>query len=30
MPHEAIKKGAVDKVLDLQSIAGEVLRICNG
>ncbi len=26
MPHEAIKRGAVDKVLPLEAIAGEVLR----
>jgi two-component system chemotaxis response regulator CheB len=28
MPHEAIKRGAVQKVLPLQEIAGEVLRKC--
>jgi two-component system chemotaxis response regulator CheB len=29
MPNEAIKRGAVDKILPLQSIAGAVLRICS-
>jgi two-component system chemotaxis response regulator CheB len=29
MPNEAIKRGAVDKVLPLQSIAGAVLRVCS-
>jgi two-component system chemotaxis response regulator CheB len=29
MPNEAIKRGAVDKVLPLQSISGAVLRICS-
>ncbi len=28
MPHEAIKRGAVDKVMPLEGIAGEVLRAC--
>jgi two-component system chemotaxis response regulator CheB len=28
MPHEAIKRGGVDRVLPLDRIAGEVLRIC--
>ena len=28
MPHEAIKRGAVDKVVPLEGIAGEVLRAC--
>jgi len=28
MPHEAIKRGAVDKVLPLEEIAGAVLRQC--
>jgi two-component system chemotaxis response regulator CheB len=29
MPHEAIKLGGVHRVLPLQSIAAEVLRLCN-
>jgi two-component system chemotaxis response regulator CheB len=29
MPKEAIKTGAVDKVLDLSHIAGAVLQICS-
>jgi two-component system chemotaxis response regulator CheB len=29
MPHEAIKRGAADKVLPLESIAGAVLRACS-
>ena len=29
MPNEAIKRGAVDKVLPLKAIAGAVLRICS-
>lgn len=29
MPYEAIKKGAVDKVLSLESMPKEVLRACN-
>lgn len=29
MPHEAIKRGAVDKVLPLEAIAGAVLRECS-
>ncbi len=29
MPKEAIKRGAVDKVLPLRAIAGEVLRMCS-
>jgi DNA-damage-inducible protein D len=28
MPHEAIKAGAVDRVLPLQAIAGDVVRLC--
>jgi len=28
MPHEAIKRGAVDRVVSLENIAAEVLRIC--
>ncbi|MHB8907582.1 MAG: protein-glutamate methylesterase/protein-glutamine glutaminase [Syntrophales bacterium] len=28
MPHEAIKRGAVDKVMPLDAIAAEVLRLC--
>ena len=28
MPHEAIKRGAVDKVLPLDEIAATVLRQC--
>lgn len=28
MPHEAIKRGAVDKIFPLQEIAGAVLRAC--
>jgi two-component system, chemotaxis family, protein-glutamate methylesterase/glutaminase len=28
MPHEAIKRGGVDKVLPLERIVGEVLRSC--
>lgn len=28
MPQEAIKRGAADKVLSLEAIAGEVLRLC--
>ena len=28
MPHEAIKRGGVDKVLPLEKIAGEVVSIC--
>lgn len=28
MPNEAIKKGAVDKILPLEAIAGAVLRMC--
>jgi len=30
MPQEAIKRGAIRKIMPLESIAGEVLRICNG
>ncbi|MFN3532370.1 MAG: chemotaxis response regulator protein-glutamate methylesterase [Candidatus Brocadia sp.] len=29
MPHEAIKRGGVDKVLPLEAIAGEVVRLCD-
>jgi two-component system, chemotaxis family, protein-glutamate methylesterase/glutaminase len=29
MPAEAIKRGGVDKVLPLQHLAGEVLRLCS-
>lgn len=29
MPHEAVKLGGVNKVMPLQNIAGEVLRLCN-
>jgi two-component system, chemotaxis family, protein-glutamate methylesterase/glutaminase len=29
MPHEAVKMGGVHKILPLQSIAAEVLRLCN-
>jgi len=29
MPREAIKLGAIDRVLSLDSIAGEILNICN-
>ncbi|MHB9099664.1 MAG: CheB methylesterase domain-containing protein, partial [Syntrophales bacterium] len=28
MPHEAIKRGAADKVIPLDEIAGAVLRLC--
>jgi two-component system chemotaxis response regulator CheB len=28
MPNEAIKRGAVDRVIPLENIAAEVLRIC--
>jgi len=28
MPNEAIKKGAVDRVVSLENLAAEVLRIC--
>ncbi len=28
MPHEAIRKGGVDRVLPLGRIASEVLRLC--
>lgn len=28
MPNEAIKRGGVDKILPLESIAGEVVRLC--
>jgi two-component system chemotaxis response regulator CheB len=30
MPHEAVKCGAVDRVLPLDSIAGAVLKACRG
>ncbi|MGA3115796.1 MAG: chemotaxis response regulator protein-glutamate methylesterase [Syntrophobacteraceae bacterium] len=30
MPQEAIKRGGIRKIMTLESIAGEVLRICNG
>lgn len=30
MPNEAIKLGAADKVLPLEKIAGEILRMCGG
>ncbi|MFZ2448098.1 MAG: chemotaxis response regulator protein-glutamate methylesterase [Syntrophobacteraceae bacterium] len=29
MPQEAIKRGCIDKILPLEGIAGEVIRICN-
>jgi len=29
MPNEAVKRGGVHKTLPLQSIAPEVLRLCN-
>jgi two-component system chemotaxis response regulator CheB len=29
MPHEAVKMGGVNKVMPLQNIAGEVLRLCS-
>jgi len=29
MPHEAVKLGGVNKVMPLQNIAGEVLRLCS-
>jgi two-component system chemotaxis response regulator CheB len=29
MPHEAVKLGGVHKILPLQSIAAEILRLCN-
>jgi chemotaxis response regulator CheB len=29
MPHEAIKRKAVDRVVSLENIAAEVLRLCN-
>lgn len=29
MPHEAVKLGGVNKVMSLQNIAGEVLRLCS-
>lgn len=29
MPHEAVKKGGVNKVMPLQNIAAEVLRLCS-
>ena len=29
MPHEAVKLGGVNKILPLQNIAGEVLRLCS-
>jgi len=28
MPHEAVKLGGVNKIMPLQDIAGEVLRLC--
>jgi two-component system chemotaxis response regulator CheB len=28
MPHEAIRRGGVDRVLPLEQIAGQVLRLC--
>ena len=28
MPQEAIKLGGVDKIMPLQNIAGEIVRIC--
>ena len=29
MPHEAVKQGGVNKVMPLQNIAAEVLRLCS-
>jgi len=29
MPHEAVKLGGVNKIMPLQNIAGEVLRLCS-
>jgi two-component system chemotaxis response regulator CheB len=29
MPHEAVKQGGVNKILPLQNIAAEVLRLCH-